>query len=246
MIVGIKQNTNLGSLDLPVPSPTPSYGTTPTPTPTVTHTITPTPTHTPTPTPTHTVSMSVGASPTPTPTHTPTRTPAVTQSPQITPTPTRSPTPTPTIGTTPTPSPTDASQFGPLAAAWIGSDSNASTVHEVDNSDCVSSPSSSGSSTNSVTLNVTGGSGDYSISVVEYGPTVCGTGPATLSTSYSIGSDSVTLTAGATWTGSCVDKSRQLLLDIIIHDVVTGNEIIRSGTIYSQVFIGTTGTNACP
>lgn len=89
VIIGIKGNTNLGTIAPPPspPAPSESVPATPTPTPTIGVSATPTPTTTRTPTPTPTQ----GSSPTPTGTVTPTPAPTSTRTPTPTPTPTTIP-----------------------------------------------------------------------------------------------------------------------------------------------------------
>lgn len=79
MVLGIRNNVNIGSIDCAVVPPS-----TPTPTPSITSTITPTP------------SSSVGAPPSVTPTVTPSVTPTIGATPSVTPTVTVTPTLTPT------------------------------------------------------------------------------------------------------------------------------------------------------
>lgn len=115
-IIGIRNNTNLGTIDCQseqAPTSTPISTVTPTPTPTLTLTITPTitptvtVTATSTITPTPTMSGTPGASVTPTPTNTPdpTLTPTLTPTVTVTATPTITPSltasPTPTVSVTP-------------------------------------------------------------------------------------------------------------------------------------------------
>ena len=86
MIVGLKDNNNLGQLLTPEPQPS----ATPTPTPSTSQGASPTPTPTNTPTPS--VSGSVTPTPTPTPTSSVTPTPSASSN-----TPTPTPTPTPSV-----------------------------------------------------------------------------------------------------------------------------------------------------
>lgn len=126
LIIGIRSNTNLGTMmtpPIPTPTPTSTSGTTPTPTITpstseIPVTASPTPTPTPTITPTQTITptttRSVGATPPATPTNTPTQTPTQTRTPSQTPTQTRTPTPTPSRTPSESPAP-----ISPLSATWV-------------------------------------------------------------------------------------------------------------------------------
>lgn len=114
-IIGIRSNTNLGSIDCQssqAPTSTPAVSPTPTPTPTLTTSITPTitptvtVTATATITPSPTISATPGASVTPTPSLTPTMTMTATLTPTPTTTRTNTPTPTVTRSITVTPTPT--------------------------------------------------------------------------------------------------------------------------------------------
>lgn len=262
LIIGIKGNQNNGIEPIPVPSPTPSVGApvTPTPTPTVTATVTPT--VTPTTTVTPTVTPSTGAPVTPTPTVTPTisesstpapsETPTPTPDPDVTPTSTPGPSVTPTISITPsitpTPTPTSSSVYDALSASWSGGNSNAVASHIV-TSNCISNVAP-GSSSDSVIMYVTGGSGDYTITVDENGGAGnclgSGSGNSNTTTTYSIGVDSLTLTAGISWNGACTDRTRDLSIDITVTDNVTSNEVTLSGTAFAQVYIGVSGGSNCP
>lgn len=106
-IIGIRNNTNIGTIDCQspqAPTSTPIGSSTPTPTPTMTVTITPTITPSVTVTATATITPTVTLSATPTTSVTPT--PTNTPDPSVTPTPSLTATLTPTPTVTPTVTPT--------------------------------------------------------------------------------------------------------------------------------------------
>lgn len=261
LIIGIKGNQNNGVTPIPVPSPSPSAGAPPTPTPSPTPTVTITPSITPTISVTPSITPSTGASQTPTPTRTPTPTPtpSTSEEGEVEVSPTASPeggepTPTPSgEAATPTPSPipptptpSSSTVYDPLSAVWVGGNSNAVAIREATVPNCEVNVGP-GSTSDSVTLNVTGGSGSYTITVVDtadncFGP---GAGNSDTTTSYSIGASSVTLTADASWNGSCSGRNRFLTIDITIVDNETSAEIYSSGTAFSRVYIGISGESEC-
>ena len=129
-IIGIKNNTNLGTIDCqssqaPTSTPLNSATPTPTPTPTVTFTPTITPTVTVTATatitPTPTMSATPGASLTPTPTETPnpSASPTLTPTATVTPTATITPTITPTATVTPSVTPSQPFNNGDVFAVAV-------------------------------------------------------------------------------------------------------------------------------
>lgn len=146
-IIGIRGNTNLGTIDCqsgPAPTTTPMPSTTPTPMVTPTHsptpsitpsvTVTMTPNITPTITPTVTLSVSLSVTPTPTAEPTVTPTPSVTAT--VTPTISLTPTLTPTITLTPSVTPSTAVNNGDVFLAGIrpygGYDDEAYYVRKVE------------------------------------------------------------------------------------------------------------------
>jgi hypothetical protein len=162
------QLTEVGICVTPTPTTTP----TPTVTPTVTSTQTPTPTPTITPTQTITNTPTI----TPTNTLTPTITPTNTVTPSVTPTQGLSPTPTPTLTTTPTPSssapipsqtPTPSPTMTPFPTPVyvLKNDCNVFTLFPL-GLECVTvaQPSSEVSVDGVLAINITGGTGPYSIS----------------------------------------------------------------------------------
>ena len=135
-------------------TPTPTSTITPTDTPTSTPTNTPTPTETPTNTPTPSVTLTPGLSPTPTPTNT------------LTPTPTNTNTPTQTIAVTPTntPTPSPTNTPFPTPVYVLKNDCNVFTLFPL-GVECVTvnQPSSSTSVDGVLSINITGGTGPYTI-----------------------------------------------------------------------------------
>lgn len=162
--------TQQGCCSVPTPTPTPTSTQTPTPTNTPNTTSTPTPTSTPTSTntptntttntPTPSVTSTQGISPTPTATNTqtPSNTPAVTS----TPTPSSSGIPPVTPSNTPTQTPT-MTPF-PTPVYVLKNDCNVFTLFPL-GVECVTvnQPSSSTSVDGVLSINITGGTGPYTI-----------------------------------------------------------------------------------